>query len=117
MSEKRDKRHPFKACPNCGFIWENRDDFIGDDSVSIIGYQVNFKKLHAGLFLFNHSCEGTFSLRVDDFKGLYTGPVFQERATGSDACPEFCLHKSKLEPCPAACECAFAREIIQILKR
>ena len=31
-------------------------------------------------------------------------------------CPEFCLHKSELRPCPAKCECAYVREIIQVIK-
>jgi len=111
------KDNQFKICPKCDYVWKNRDDFLCDNTVSIIGYQVNFKNLTSGLFLFNHSCNGTFSLKVSAFEDLYSGPIFQERATGSDDCPEYCLHKSTLDPCPATCECAFAREIIQLLKR
>jgi hypothetical protein len=36
--------------------------------------------------------------------------------TGTAECPEFCLHRSKLNPCPAKCECAYIREIIQAIK-
>ena len=107
----------FNTCPNCNFIWQNRDDFLKDNDVTIIGYQVHFKHLIAGLFLFNHSCKGTFSLKVNAFEDLYNGPVFTERATGSDACPGHCLHENRLDPCPAKCECAFVREIIQFLQK
>jgi len=107
----------FKICSNCGFEWKSREDFLNDHSVIIIGYQTNFKSLEAGIFLFNHSCKGTFGLEVSDFANLYDGPVFQERATGSDECPEYCLHKYTLDSCPAKCECAFVREIIQLLKK
>ncbi len=106
----------FNVCPNCSFIWQNRDQFLGDPGVEIIGYQVQFENLTAGLFLFNHSCKTTFSLEVGVFRDLYSGPVFEERATGSDTCPGHCLHQNTLDPCPAACECAFVREIITLLK-
>jgi hypothetical protein len=106
----------FKKCTNCGFVWHNRADFINDDDVTIIGYQVLFDDLLSGLFLFNHFCKGTLSIEVSVFEDLYTGPVYTERATGTDACSGHCLHKSVLEPCPVKCECAFVREIIQHLK-
>ena len=112
-----DKKKCFSVCSNCKFVWQNRDQFLCDPEVTIIGYQVHFKDLMTGLFLFNHSCKGTFSLQVNAFRDLYSGPVFQERATGSDSCPGHCLHKSQLAPCPAACECAFVREIITLLQR
>lgn len=104
----------FKICPNCGHLWVERDAFINDPEVSIVGYQVHFEDLKAGFFLFNHSCNTTFALKVEDFQDLYAGPVFEERKTGSDECPGFCLKEHSLEPCKAKCECAFVREIIQI---
>jgi len=107
----------FNVCPNCNFVWDNRADFLDDSEVTIIGYQVHFKMLETGLFLFNHSCKGTFSLEVSAFNDLYDGPVFVERATGSDSCPGHCLHESLLEPCPAQCECAYVREIIRLLQK
>ncbi len=107
----------FKICPNCGHIWKSRDEFISDPEVSIIGYQVNFNDLEAGLFLFNHSCKGTFALEVYSFADLYDGPIFERRATGTEECPEYCLHQNMLEPCPAECECAFVRHVIQIFRK
>ena len=106
----------FKKCPNCGFIWDSRGSFLADDSLVIIGYQANFKELTTGLFYFNHSCEGTLALQAYLFGDLYDGPIFRDRATGSDSCPEYCLHREDLRSCPAECECAYVREIVQIIK-
>ena len=89
---------------------------MADPALCIIGYQVDFERLAEGLFLFNHSCGTTLTVRAGGFRDLYEGPVFSERLTGTAQCPEFCLHRSKLNPCPAKCECAYIREIIQAIK-
>ena len=107
----------FKICPNCKHVWENRADFINDPDVQIIGYQVHFEALETGFFLFNHSCGTTFALEVGPFKDMYSGPIFQDRATGSDKCPGYCLHENNLDSCPVRCECAYVREIVQMLKK
>ncbi|MDO9578608.1 MAG: hypothetical protein Q7J16_12045 [Candidatus Cloacimonadales bacterium] len=92
------------------------DDFIYDPEIEIIGYQVHFKDLEKGFFLFNHSCRGTMSINVEEFSDMYQGPIFQERLTGSDQCSGYCLHHSNLKPCSEKCECAYVREVIQIIK-
>jgi hypothetical protein len=107
---------PFKRCPTCGFEWDFRESFLRDSNIDIIGYQAHFEELTAGLFLFNHLCRTTFSIKADDFKDLYDGPIFTERATGSEECPGYCLHQHELRRCAAQCECAYVREIIQIIK-
>jgi len=107
----------FMVCSNCGHSWKSREDFLNDNGVIIIGYQVNFEELKAGFFLFNHICGTTFTLDVQSFEDLYNGPVYKDKETGSDHCPGHCLHKSNLDPCPVKCECAFVREIIQKLKK
>lgn len=107
----------FKECLPCGDKWADRDDFLKDSRIEIIGYQVNFDNLLGGHFLFNHSCGATLALHVRDFNGLYEGPVFQVRATGSDDCPGYCLYKDKLDACFARCECAYVRNIINIIKK
>ncbi len=107
----------FKECPNCGFSWESRDSFLSDPCVEIVGYQVHFEELTVGFFLFNHSCRGTFAVVVGDLRDLHDGPVFEQRKTGTDQCPEYCLHKDELAACPAKCECAYAREIIQLVAK
>ena len=107
----------FKECLPCGKKWFTRDDFLEDPAKEIIGYQVNFENLLAGVFLFKHSCGATLSLSVRHFNGLYEGTIFTECATGSDDCPEYCLYQDQLDKCSARCECAFVRNIIDIIKK
>jgi hypothetical protein len=107
----------FKECSSCGNQWFARDDFLEDPAIEIIGYQVNFDNLLAGTFLFNHSCGATLSFPVRYFNGLYEGTIFKERITGSDNCPEYCLYEDQLDNCSARCECAFVRNIIDIIKK
>jgi hypothetical protein len=107
---------PFGACSYCGDGWTNRDEFLGDPDLTIIGYQVHFRELTEGLFLFNHRCGGTLALPAKVFADLYRGPIFERRATGTDECPFYCLRTSELRPCEAQCECAYVRETIQLVK-
>ena len=106
----------FKRCPNCGFAWQKRDDFLEDPDLRVIGYQVNFKALTAGIFLFNHCCRGTLAIHAADFCDMECGPMFKERLTGSDACPGHCLHEDNLGDCPARCECSFVRRILKTIR-
>ena len=106
----------FKSCPKCSFQWPRRTDFLEDANLEIIGYQVNFNSLSAGIFLFNHNCKGTLAIRAQEFQDLYQGPIFKERAFGSETCQEKCLHEDDLAPCPVQCECAFVREILQVVR-
>jgi hypothetical protein len=106
----------FKKCSLCDFVWSLRDDFLRDPNIEIIGYQVHFEELKEGFFLFNHSCKGTLTIPVVEFIDLYDGPIFKERVTGSEDCPGYCLYEEELGPCPAKCECAYIREIIQVVK-
>lgn len=112
LSEER----TFKTCSRCDYSWATRDAFMRDPRVECIGYQANFGELMAGLFLFNHSCMDTLGVEVSAFEDLYRGEVFEERLTGTEECPEFCLHEDELGRCPAKCECAFVREILQIIR-
>ena len=106
----------FKQCKVCGHKWSTCRDFIADQDIMIVGYQVNFKNLEAGLLYFNHSCKNTITLSADLFVDLYDGPIFSEPKTGTDECPEYCLNKKELRQCRAECECAYVREIIQLFK-
>ncbi len=107
----------FKICPNCGKEWKFRSDFIYDPQIEIIGYQAHFKNLEKGFFLFNHSCHGTMSIPVETFSDMYHGRIYEQRLTGSNQCHGYCLHQSNLKPCPEECECAYVRDVIQILKQ
>ncbi len=107
----------FKKCNHCDKEWPNRDDFLADDSLSLIGYQPNFVVLSKGLFLFNHQCGNTLSLSVDKFSDLYQGPVFTSSHANSSECLGYCLHKNDLRPCPSECECSYVRHILSVLNK
>lgn len=106
----------FKKCTSCGENWYKSSELLSDPKASLIGYQVSFSQLTEGLFLFNHSCGTTFGISVSHFQHLYEGPVYREAKTGSEECPGFCLIEEELRPCPVKCECAFVREVMQIIR-
>ena len=69
---KKPQSTSFKTCSKCGFVWPGRLSFLSDPQLRIVGYQVDFDKLKAGLFLFNHSCphflfrQVTFGISIMD---------------------------------------------------
>ena len=107
----------FKICPLCTETWSDRDRFVADPLIELIGYQVDFEDVSLGLFLFNHHrCGTTMAVRAGLFKDLYHGPLSCTRRTGSEACPGLCLRSGELAPCPADCECAWVREVMQVIR-
>ena len=111
------KENDFKSCSSCHTSWKSQDNFLSDPSLEMVGYQVHFKDLEEGLFLFNHHiCKSTISVKSGKFKNLYDGPLFTENKSGSENCPEYCIYKTNLQACPEQCECAYVREIIQTIK-
>ena len=107
----------FKECTCCKNPWNSREEFLCDSKLDFIGYQVNFSDLELGYFLFNHMvCQSTIAVPAGLFKDLYGGPIFAERKTNSENCPGYCLDRNALEPCSAKCECAYVREIMQIIR-
>jgi hypothetical protein len=110
----------FKECPMCSAVWKDRDDFIGDNSVVLNGYQTNFEYLEYGLFYFTHEVDGCFStmaIKADEFYDLNPQQKFTERKTFTEVCPGHCLDKSNLEMCYAECECAYVRDILGTLQQ
>ncbi|MBU0909257.1 MAG: hypothetical protein KKA54_05745 [Proteobacteria bacterium] len=107
----------FKQCPACRTTWFDYTDFLADPCLQLIGYQALFENLTKGLFLFNHSCGTTMSITVEALQHLYSGPVYTERVIGSKKCPGLCLVKKETGPCPAECDCAYVRSIMQIVKQ
>lgn len=103
----------FKQCPLCNTRWRHRHHFLSDPDVYLVGYQAHFRQLTTGLILFNHRCRATLGILASEFVDLHYGPVFSARATGTEICPGYCLHQQELRPCPAQCECAFFREVLQ----
>jgi hypothetical protein len=109
---------PFKVCPFCATTWPSREAFLEDKDIQLVGYQVDFEELALGLFLFNHdTCKTTMAVRAFQLKDLYRGPVFEERKTGQKDCLGFCLRNSDLAPCPAECECAWVRGLLQVVRK
>ena len=107
----------FKGC-SCGSSWTSREAFLGADDVQLVGYQANFRELELGLILFRHrACKTTMALPAGYFSDLYGGKTFALPLTRTSACPEYCLHKEELRPCPAECECAYVREVLQIIRQ
>jgi hypothetical protein len=96
-------------------VWHGRTSFLSDPTLRLIGYQVHFQELTAGLILFNHNCGTTLSVQAKAFQDFYEGPMFTERLTGTEACQGSCLHEDDLRPCPAKCECAYVREVLQVI--
>ncbi len=105
----------FKTCSKCGFVWPERGSFLNDPNLRMIGYQADFEELMAGTFLFNHICKTTLAIKAEDFLDLYDGPIFSERLEGTEECGGHCQHKNDLSPCPLKCECAYVREIVQVI--
>lgn len=108
---------PFKMCQLCRTHWDNREQFVADPQVVLVGYQANFVVPARGLFLFDHACRNTLSVDVWTFADLYEGEVFEESRRGTEECPGYCLHENDLRPCPAHCECAYVREILALLQQ
>lgn len=112
MDRKYDSDVAFKVCANCENSWSNREDFLEDPAIRLVGYQAHFEELETGLFLFNHACGNTLALHAAQFTDLYEGPVFKNCKHGSEECPGYCFHAADLRPCPVRCECAFVRETL-----
>ncbi|RMD83775.1 MAG: hypothetical protein D6820_01840 [Lentisphaerae bacterium] len=106
----------FKTCPACGKIWLLRENFLKDAELSLVGYNVNFKQLELGLFLFNHTCGTTLAIPAGQFFDMYRGTIPAERMTDTPYCERHCKFQEDLSRCPVPCECAFVREIIQIIR-
>ena len=118
-SPKAMKRHlgqkmtVFRRCTACAKTWKNRNDFLTDPHISSAGYMANFEELELGLFLFNHEvCKTTLAIKAAEFTDLYDGPTFKDRLTDTKDCPGYCLHQSNIQPCPARCECAYVRNVL-----
>ena len=110
------QKQVYKTCSTCFLDWKSFDDFLSDPEISVSGYQMNIIHLEKGLILFNHTaCGTTISEPVNKFTHLYDGPRYTEKLIGSEACPSYCLAKDETKPCSAHCECAYVREIMQIL--
>lgn len=109
---------PFKKCPLCGKIWQERSQFLSDPEVLLIGYQAHFVYPEKGLILFEHhtkNCGTSLAIPVKNFEDLYDGEKYDELLFGTDDCPGYCLVKDNFEKCENRCRVAFAREIVNLI--
>jgi len=107
-----------KQCPCCSKSWIDRESLLNDPEIMLVGYQVNFDALQLGFFLFNHElCCTTLAIPVKHFLNLHSGPIYKERMTGEKECPGYCLYDEELDECPVKCECAYIRNLIQIIRQ
>ena len=113
---------PFKICPKCSYTWKSRNDFLGDPSVCLVGFQANFKETEAGHYLFNHNsggnhCSTTLAVGVEAFLSLHKGTMFTDIKFESPMCEEHCSRVEDLSQCPVECKNAVAREIMQAFSK
>ncbi len=108
----------FKTCPACSKKWKTMEDFVSDPSLELNGYKADFKDLEYGMFFFTHKiepCHSTMTIMIEDFRKLYSGPIYKENKAFSEECPRYCIDEKNLARCDAFCECAFVREIMEII--
>jgi hypothetical protein len=114
---RQPEAEPFKTCTYCSHVWPDRAAFLSDPKVVAIGYQAYSPDPVLGLFLFNHlECETTMALPAKAFAELYSGPIYRSRMSGTAGCLGHCDDQENLEPCPNECECAWVREVLQVVK-
>ena len=109
----------FKECPNCHYRWLDRETFLADPLLSLIGYQANFGDLVAGYFLFTHDtaeCGTSLAVEARYFTDMHKGPVFQSCPIQPTDCPGYCHKINSLEACSYKCECAYVRDVLQIVR-
>ena len=106
----------FKKCSKCTELWNTRNDFLSDSNIIVKGYTANLDHLELGIFFFDHNlCKTTLAIQASKFTDLYNGEVFDTRLTGTEECPGYCLNTDELRNCPAKCECAYVREVLNIV--
>lgn len=114
-----EEKNIFKQCPCCCFTWASREEFLSDPNLEINGYQVDFKTLERGMFFFTHnveSCHSTMTIMMGAFRDLYSGKTYKDNKALLEECPRYCIDEKQLARCDALCECAFVREIIQLIR-
>ena len=107
----------FKKCSLCSYPWKDRNAFLSDPDIEIIGYQASFDEVKDGLFLFNHECKTTLALQVILFDDLYRGPRCDMALAETEECSGYCLDINALSTCSAKCKYAYVRDIIQIIRK
>lgn len=107
----------FKQCSTCHEVWETREDFLGEPTLRLVGYQVNFGELKAGFFMFNHDtdeCGTSLAIEAGEFTDMHKGPIFEDiRRESAESCPGYCDDSHRLDPCYQKCECSYVRDVLE----
>lgn len=119
----------FKTCPLCSTSWYTIDDFIRDSEIEVIGYQPHPEKTGAGLFIFGHRhCNSSISVQLEALSDLQVcltqdadsvyiiGPDMIQEENSTEVCYTNCLRKTDSSNGNKRCECAYVREVIQLIK-
>jgi len=91
------------------------ENFLADRQVALVGYQLSFRDMQPGCFLFNHHCRGTLALPLFKFADLADQPIYLSHAGRRNSQLDFCLEDKGYRPCPDKCECIFVNEVTQII--
>jgi len=108
---------PFKICTSCGHRWSRRAQFLADPAVTLVGYQSFIQDEVLGLFLFNHDCGTTLTVRAVRFEDLHDGPIYELRSHAAARGPGLCLASEVDHGCPSACECRFVDQVTETVGR
>ena len=110
----------FKECPTCQHKWETREELLNDPTLRLVGYQVNYVDLEAGLFLFNHDideCGTSLAIDAGEFTDMHKGEIFEDHTKETVSnCPGYCDERRFLGPCSEKCECSYVRDVLDKVK-
>ncbi len=105
----------YRICSFCEKKWKTREEFLSDKDVKLTGYQINYVDLEKGLFFFNHSCNTTIAIKIEEFMDLYKGPKYTESKIGKEGCQGYCLDENNLEDCGNNCYYNQVRKLMKII--
>jgi len=105
----------FKKCKVCNHEWQDRDSFILDPAIKLIGYQANPDNLNRGMYLFTHECGTSLAVHVEEFLDLYQGTKYNLSKSGNNECPGYCRIENALTDCGLECSCVHFRKIMTII--
>ncbi|GMW01693.1 MAG: hypothetical protein AMXMBFR84_28300 [Candidatus Hydrogenedentota bacterium] len=108
---------PQFICRGCNQVWLEREGLISDPAIALAGYQANFDNLESGRFVFTHECGASFSVCVKSFLTLCAEHVHTGYRLNGEACPGYCMHEHELDPCGAECECAYIRNVLDVVRK
>lgn len=94
------------------------EDFLNDPTVVLLGYQVHFRQMSSGFFLFNHMrCRSTMGLDAGLFTHMSDVPLFNECQLRDTRCPEYCLRSGLSEEPPELCDCSYVQGIVHRIQK